>query len=430
MATSWSKSVQEHERACRAIPGGVNSPARAFGAVGGRPIFIAEGFGARIVDIDGNEYLDYVGSWGPLILGHAHPAVIEAIRHAIAKGTSFGAPTRLETELAEAIVAAVPGVELVRMTNSGTEAAMSAIRLARGYTSRDLVVKFAGCYHGHVDGLLVQAGSAATTLGVPSSPGVATGCARDTLSLPFNNSQAVEDAFMKRGGEIAAIIVEPIAANMGVVRPQPGFLETLRALSAKHGALLIFDEVITGFRLAFGGAQQIVGVQPDLTILGKIVGGGMPVGAYGGKREIMTRVSPSGPVFQAGTLSGNPAAMAAGLATLRQLQTNPPYERLERLGRRLATGLQRAAEDAGIPHWVAQVGSLVTLFFHPGPVNDYEAVTRSDTKQFARFFWKMVEQGVYLPCSQFEAWFISTAHTDQEIDATVQAARTALAQLH
>src|SRR5947209_12618659 len=350
MSMKRARSEEAFRRASQLIPGGVNSPARAFGAVGGQPLFIARGEGPWLFDIDGNRYLDYIVSLGPLILGHAHPRVVAAVEEAVRQGASFGAPTERESRLAELIIIAVPSIEMVRMVSSGTEASMSAIRLARGYTGRDAIVKFAGCYHGHVDSLLVQAGSSATTLGVPTSPGVPKGCTADTLSLPYNDVQALADAFARRGDQIAGVILEPVAGNMGLVTPAQEFVTELRRLTEKHGALLIYDEVMTGFRLAYGGAQQLLGQQPDLTVLGKIVGGGLPVGAYGGRADIMSKVMPAGPVFQAGTLSGNPLAMAAGIATLRELKDNPPYGRLEQLGQLLGDGLQQAARDAGVPH--------------------------------------------------------------------------------
>jgi glutamate-1-semialdehyde 2,1-aminomutase len=426
---STRRSQEAFERACRIIPGGVNSPARAFGAVGGNPIFIARGEGPYLWDLDGNQYLDYVGSWGPLILGHAHPKVVRAIEETGRRGSSFGAPTELETELAELIVDAVPSIEMVRFVSSGTEASMSALRLARGFTGRDRVVKFAGCYHGHVDGLLVQAGSSATTLGVPTSPGVPKGCTNDTLVLRYNDTQGLADVFQSQGDQIAAVILEPIVGNMGVVIPQAEFLSELRRLTEQHGALLIYDEVITGFRVAYGGAQQLFHQMPDLTILGKVVGGGMPVGAYGGRGDVMKHVMPAGPVFQAGTLSGNPVAMAAGLATLKELRDHPPYNRLEEMGKRLAEGLTQAATAAGAPHQVARVGSMWTFFFNSEPVIDYDAARKSDAAKFAKFFWAMMERGVYLPCSQFEAAFIGTTHTVQHIDQTVAAAREAFSQI-
>ncbi len=388
---------------------------------------MARGEGPYLYDIDGQRYLDYVGSWGPLILGHAHPRVVQAVADALARGTSFGAPTELEIELAELICAMVPSIDMVRMVNSGTEASMSAIRLARGYTGRDVIVKFAGCYHGHVDSLLVAAGSSATTLGVPNSPGVPRSCTADTLLLRFNDVAGLQAAFGQHGGRIAGVILEPVVGNMGLVEPKPEFLTELRRLTEHHGALLIYDEVMTGFRLAAGGAQELYRQRPDLTVLGKIVGGGLPVGAYGGRADIMKKVMPSGPVFQAGTLSGNPLAMAAGLATLQELRDQPPYAELERLGRLLAEGLSQAAAAAGLPQRLQRVGSMWTLFFTAEPVIDYDTAQKSDTARFARFFWAMLDRGVYLPCSQFEAAFLSTAHTEAHVAQTVAAARDALA---
>jgi glutamate-1-semialdehyde 2,1-aminomutase len=419
-------SHEAFARACRVIPGGVNSPARAFGAVGGEPPFIARAEGPYLYDIDGHEYIDYVGSWGPMILGHGHPDVHAAVASALERGSSFGAPTVREVEIAEAVVEAVPSTEKVRFVSSGTEASMSAVRLARGVTGRDKVVKMTGHYHGHVDALLVQAGSAATTLGTPNSPGVTPGATQDTILCPFNDAQAVADAFARHPGQIAAVLLEPVAGNMGLVPPRAGYLESLRALTKKEGALLIFDEVMTGFRLAFGGAQALYGVTPDLTVLGKIVGGGLPAAAYGASAAIMDHISPVGPIYQAGTLSGNPLAMAAGLSTLRILRDESPYEQLDALTSRLEKGLRRAAGDAGIPHVVQRVGSMITLFFNPEPVHNYEEAKRSDTKLFARFFWEMLARGVYLPCSQFEAAFVSTAHTEEHIDQTIAAAEDAL----
>lgn len=427
------RSREAFARALRVMPGGVNSPARAFRAVGGEPLVIAWGRGAYIGDLDGHQYVDYVGSWGPLILGHAHPRVVAAICEAAQRGTSFGAPTQPETELAELIVEAMPAVQMVRLVNSGTEAAMSAIRLARAYTGRDLIVKFAGCYHGHVDSLLVQAGSSATTLGVPNSPGVPENCTRDTICLQFNDTQALADTFARWGDRIAAVIVEPIAGNMGLVWPFPDFLRELRRLTEKHGALLVYDEVMTGFRLAYGGAVSFlqrhgyddIGL-PDLVVLGKIIGGGLPVGAYGGRAEIMRHVAPSGPVFQAGTLSGNPLAMASGIATLRELREHPPYDRLEQVAGRLADGLLQQARAAGVPCQVQRAGSMLTIFFAEQPVRDYPSALKSDTRQFAQFFWGLIDRGVYWPCSQFEAAFVSAAHTEADIAFTLDAAGTAL----
>lgn len=421
------KSEAAFARASRLMPGGVNSPARAFGAVGGMPVFFERGVGAYLYDLDDNEYIDYVGSWGPLILGHAPPAVVAAVERALARGTSFGAPTEAESELAERIVEAVPSIEKVRLVNSGTEATMSAIRLARGFTGRDVVVKFAGNYHGHVDSLLVAAGSSAATLGAPSSPGVTAGTAQDTLVVGYNDVAGLEEAFAAHGPRIAGLIFEPVVGNMGVVRPSGEFCEALTRLTRKHGALLICDEVMTGFRVAFGGAQQLLGLEPDITTLGKIVGGGLPVGAYGGRAEIMNAVLPAGKVFQAGTLSGNPLATAAGCAMLAELKDNPPYDRLEGLSARLEQGLNEAAEAAGVPHTIARVGSMMTLFFSAEPVVDWPTASRCDTAKFGRYFWGMLERGVYLPCSQFEALFVSAAHNEDDIDETVAAAAEALA---
>ncbi len=423
------RSREAFARAGRVIPGGVNSPARAFGAVGGQPLFIARGEGPYLYDLDGNRYLDYIGSWGPLILGHAHPRVIDAVTEAARRGLTYGAPTEAESVLAEMIVSAVPSVEMVRMVSSGTEASMSAIRLARGFTGRDAVVKFAGCYHGHVDSLLVQAGSSATTLGVPNSPGVPGGTTADTLVLRYNDTQALAGAFAARGDSIAGVILEPVAGNMGLVTPSAEFLAELRRLTEKHGALLVYDEVMTGFRVAYGGAQQLLRQMPDLTVLGKVVGGGMPVGAFGGRADVMKHVLPAGPVFQAGTLSGNPVAMAAGIATLQELRDRPPFSRLDELGARLEAGLRQAARDAGVPCCLNRVGSMWTLFFTTGPVTDYDSAKTTDTGRFAKFFWAMMDRGVYLPCSQFEAAFNSVLHTEKVVDETIKAAREALAEV-
>ncbi|MEX0677638.1 MAG: glutamate-1-semialdehyde 2,1-aminomutase [Pirellulales bacterium] len=420
------RSRSAFARAKRLIPGGVNSPARAFGGVGGEPIFFERGQGAYLFDVDGNRYIDYVGSWGPMILGHNHPQVTEAIQKAAARGSSFGAPTEAESELAELITRAVPSVEKVRLVNSGTEATMSALRLARGFTGRDVVVKFAGNYHGHVDSLLVAAGSSAATLGVPDSPGVTAGTTKDTLILQYNDPAGLEQAFAEHGSRIAAVIFEPVVGNMGCVVPTEPFLSSLRSLTRRHGALLICDEVMTGFRVAYGGAQSLFRIEPDLTTLGKIVGGGLPVGAYGGRAEIMDHVLPEGKVFQAGTLSGNPLATAAGIATLRILRDAPPYAELERTSALLAEGLARAAESAGIPHTLARVGSMLTLFFNPHVVTDWNVASRSDVLMFAKYFWGLIERNVYMPCSQFEALFVSAAHRDEDIAATVDAARDVL----
>ena len=414
-----TKSESLFRRAQELIPGGVNSPVRAFRSVGGNPLFLARGEGSHIVDVDGNRYIDYVGSWGPLLLGHRHPEILEALERALAIGTSFGAPTEAEVELAEAIRDAVPSIEMVRLVNSGTEATMSAIRLARAFTGRDLAVKFEGCYHGHVDSLLVKAGSGVATLGLPDTAGVPKSFSDTTIALPYNSAAAVEEAFRAHGGRIAAVIVEPVVGNMGCVPPAAGFLEALRELTSRHGALLIFDEVMTGFRVAFGGAQQRYGIRPDLTTLGKVIGGGLPVGAYGGRRDIMSQVAPAGPVYQAGTLSGNPLAVAAGLAMLRHLKRHPEiYDRLEARAAELC-----ATAPAGIT--VNRVGSMFTFFFTGGPVTDYESAKRSDTARFGRFFRAMLERGVYLPPSQFEAAFVSAAHTEDDIRQTIAATREA-----
>ena len=425
-----SKSKSAFDRAKGLIPGGVNSPARAFGGVGGTPIFVDHAAGPYLFDIDGNKYIDFIGSWGPMILGHAHPKVVEAIQTTAIKGSSFGAPTEMESQMAELIISMVPSIEMVRMVNSGTEATMSALRLARGYTGRDLIIKFAGCYHGHVDSLLVQAGSAATTLGVPSSPGVPKGCTADTLVLRYNDIEELKDTFSKLGDKIACVILEPVVGNMGLIPPSSGFLKELRGLTTQFGAVLILDEVMTGFRLSAGGAQQLLGIEPDLTALGKIVGGGLPVGAYGGKKEIMAKVMPSGPVYQAGTLSGNPLAMAAGIATLTELKKNPPYEKLEKYAQRLEIGLRDAASNAKIPHVINRVGSMWTLFFASTPVTNYDTAKLSDTKMFSKFFWAMMDRGVYLPCSQFEAAFNSVTHDEAIIDLTLKAAKDSFAEIN
>ncbi len=400
-------------RAQKLIPGGVNSPVRAFRSVGGSPPFIARGEGSHIFDVDGNEYIDYVGSWGPLLLGHRHPAILDALREALECGTSFGAPTEREVDMAEAICSAVPSIEMVRLVNSGTEATMSAIRVARGFTGRDLIVKFEGCYHGHVDSLLVKAGSGVATLGLPDSPGVPKGFSDTTLALPFNSTDALEQTFRQHGGQIAGVIIEPVVGNMGCVPPRPGFLEALRDITSRHGALLIMDEVMTGFRVAFGGAQQLYGIRPDLTTLGKVIGGGLPIGAYGGRADIMRRVAPSGPIYQAGTLSGNPLAVAAGLAMLRYLKLHPEiYAQLE---------ARSAAVCAAAPRGttVNRVGSMFTIFFTDQPVTDWESAKKSDTARFADFHRSMLECGIYLPPSQFEAAFVSAAHSEQDVRTTV-----------
>ncbi|MBI3328847.1 MAG: glutamate-1-semialdehyde 2,1-aminomutase [Nitrospinae bacterium] len=415
------------EEAQRYIPGGVNSPVRAFRAVGGIPRFIARAAGSKIYDVDGREYIDYLASWGPLILGHAHPQVVRAVQQAAENGTSYGAPTQAEVTLARMLCAVFPSMELVRLVSSGTEAAMSAIRLARGYTKRDVIVKFDGCYHGHSDGLLVQAGSGATTFGIPNSGGVPGSYTQLTLSLPFNQLDAVRVAFSQHGQRIAAVVLEPIPGNMGVVLPAPGFLQGLRELTQAYGALLIFDEVITGFRVQYGGAQHLYGITPDLTCLGKIVGGGLPVGAFGGKREVMEQIAPLGPVYQAGTLSGNPLAVAAGIETLRLLQEPGLYERLESKTQGLCEGVQAAAKHVGVPVYATRVGSMFCVFFTHQPVTDYASANTSDTAKFRRYFHALLDAGVYIAPSQFEAGFVSTAHTDSDIERTIEACSQAFA---
>jgi glutamate-1-semialdehyde 2,1-aminomutase len=417
-----TRSDELFDRAKAVIPGGVSSPVRAFKAVGGTPLFVARAEGARLWDEDGRSFVDYVGSWGPMILGHAHPAILEAVRSAAARGTSFGAPCALEVELAERVVRRVPSVERVRFVSSGTEATMSALRVARGFTGRRKILKFDGCYHGHTDSLLVAAGSGVATLGIPGSPGVPPGTVADTLVVPFNDIAAVEETVVAHGPDLAAVIVEPVCGNMGTVAPRPGYLEALREITRKSGTVLIFDEVMTGFRLAPGGAQQLFGIRPDMTCLGKIVGGGLPAAAYGGRADIMATVAPEGPVYQAGTLSGNPLAMAAGAALLDLLAKPGTYEALEARSARLEEGLCRAARDAGATVTVNRVGSMITVFFGAGPVTDYATAKRSDTRRFGRFFHAMLERGVYLPPAQFEAAFVSLAHGEAEIDATVTAA--------
>jgi glutamate-1-semialdehyde 2,1-aminomutase len=423
------RSAAAYERAKTVIPGGVNSPVRAFKGVGGSPVFVASAAGSRFTDLDGNAYLDYVMSWGPLILGHAHPGVIEAVGRAAARGTSYGAPTEAESELAELVIAMVPSVEKVRFCSSGTEATMSALRLARGFTGRDKLVKFAGCYHGHGDSFLISAGSGALTMGTPDSPGITAGTARDTISLPYNDLAAVRAAFEREGDAIAAVIVEPYVGNMGLVLPRPGFLAELRRLCTERGALLIFDEVMTGFRVAPGGVQERERITPDLTTLGKIIGGGLPVGAFGGRAEIMDKLSPVGPIYQAGTLSGNPLAMAAGTATLRALREPGVYERLDAAGARFIEGLDGVFARHGVPHQTGARGSMVGFFFTDEPVVDLASAKTADTAFYARFFHAMLDRGVYLAPSQFEAGFLSLAHTDADIDATVAAADDAILSL-
>jgi glutamate-1-semialdehyde 2,1-aminomutase len=422
---SIADSQGAFERARQLMPGGVSSPVRAFKAVGGTPLFIKEASGGAVTDIDGNAYIDYVGSYGPMIVGHANERVVAALSKAIGRGTSFGAPTENETRLAALIVSALPSVEMIRFVNSGTEAVMSAIRLARAATGRDLIVKCAGCYHGHSDGLLIEAGSGALTMGTPSSPGVPKSIASDTVSVPYNDLPAAQAAFEKYAGQLACFVVEPIAGNMGLVPPAPGYLQGLRSLCDQHGTLLMFDEVMTGFRVGWGGAQELYHVRPDITCLGKVIGGGLPVGAYGGSKRLMEMISPSGPVYQAGTLSGNPLAMSGGIATLEILKEPGTYETLEELSDRLATGLVQSAAKRGVPIAVNRVGSMVGLFFvkqSGQTVASYADALACDTGRFASFFISMLEQGIYLPPSQYESWFISLAHTDEAIDQTLEAA--------
>jgi glutamate-1-semialdehyde 2,1-aminomutase len=425
---STDKSCQLFEQAKQLIPGGVNSPVRAFKSVGGEPLFIARGEGAYLYDVDGNRYTDYVCSWGPLILGHAPKPVVEAVQQAATRGTSYGAPTPLEVELAQMICEAVPSIELVRLVNSGTEATMSAIRLARGYTKRNKIVKFDGCYHGHADALLVAAGSGVMTLGIPGSPGVPESVVQDTIQARFNDLDQFREIVEAQGKDIACVIVEPIAGNMGVVPPSNGFLEGLRELTAQHGIVLIFDEVITGFRVAYGGAQELYGITPDMTTLGKIIGGGFPVGAYGGRRDIMEHIAPAGPVYQAGTLSGNPVAMTAGIAVLKVLKNKAIYEELEKKAQRLADGLAEAAKKANVPVTSNRVGSMMTTFFTNQPVTDYDSAKTADTQQYAKFFRAMLQRGTYFAPSQFEAAFVSTAHSDEDIRQTLAAAEEAMRQ--
>ena len=424
-----SRSQQLFEQAQRVIPGGVNSPVRSFRAVAGTPPFLARGQGSRVWDVDGNEYIDYLGSWGPLALGHAHPVVVEAVQRAAADGTSFGAPVEQEVELAEIICAALPSVDSLRLVNSGTEACMTALRLARAYTGRPKIVKFAGNYHGHADGLLVAAGSGALTHGVPTSAGVPESYAAETLVATYNDVASVAELFAAWPNDIAAVIVEPVAGNMGVVPPASGFLNSLRSITETNGALLIFDEVITGFRVAYGGAQSLFGVTPDITTMGKIIGGGLPVGAYGGRRDVMEMVAPLGPMYQAGTLSGNPLAVTAGVATLKELQRPGTYERLEESANRLTDGIAAAFSQVEIPASINRVGSMFTGFFNPGPVATLSEVEKSDTTTYGRYFHALLERGVYIAPSQFEAGFVSVAHTDADIDRTIVAVGDALSQV-
>jgi len=426
---NFSKSQELYERALKIIPGGVNSPVRACKSVGADPLFIDRADGCLIYDADGNRFIDYIGSWGPMILGHRHPAVVEAISDVLGRGSSFGAPTDLEIELAELVIAAVPSVDVVRMVNSGTEATMSAIRLARGVTGRDIIIKFDGCYHGHADTLLVAAGSGVATLGIPGSPGVPNSVVQNTLSLPFNDGDTVKQVMEEKGDSVACVIIEPVAGNMGLVAPRAGFLETLREVTDKTGAMLIFDEVMTGFRVAYSGAQSIYGIEPDLTCFGKIIGGGLPVGAYGGKREIMSQIAPQGSVYQAGTLSGNPIAMAAGIATLQQLKADGFYESLEKKSQRLVAGLANAAKTTGIAARVDHVGSMLGMFFSDSAISNFEDAKTCDLELFSNFYNGMRQQGIYIAPSQFEVLFLSAAHTDEHIDATINAAQSVLKDL-
>jgi len=423
---TWKKSHRLFKKAQELIPGGVNSPVRAFKAVGGNPIFIQKAKGSKIYDVDGNPYIDYVLSWGPLILGHAHPKIVNALKKVIEKGTSYGAPTSLEIELAELILKAYPSMDMVRMVNSGTEATMSAIRVARGFTGRDKVIKFEGCYHGHADGLLVRAGSGATTFGVPDSPGVPKSYAKETITLPFNDLEALKKVINKEWRSIACVIIEPVVGNIGCVLPMPGFLETLRKLTTKHGIIFIFDEVMTGFRVSYGGAQAYYGIIPDMTCLGKVIGGGLPVGAYGGKKEIMSMVSPLGPVYQAGTLSGNPLAMTAGIETLRLLSKDGIYKKLENTASLLEKGLRDAAKMAGVKTRFYRAGTMFCNYFTDTHVIDYKTAKTSDTSKFARFFSNMLKRGINIAPSQFEAGFISLVHTEKDIEKTVKAAYDSL----
>ncbi|HEX8890181.1 MAG TPA: glutamate-1-semialdehyde 2,1-aminomutase [Pyrinomonadaceae bacterium] len=425
-----TRSAILFERAVELIPGGVNSPVRAFRGVGGTPRFIQSAKGATMTDVDGRTYIDYVGSWGPMILGHADEEVLNALREALARGTSYGAPTELELEVAEEIIDAVPSIEMVRMVNSGTEATMSAIRLARGVTGRNKLVKFEGCYHGHGDSLLVKAGSGVATLGLPDSPGVPASVAENTITVPYNDVTALEEAFDEHGADIAAVIIEPVVGNMGCVPPQEGYLQSVREVTKKNDALLIFDEVMTGFRLARGGAQELYNISPDITTLGKIIGGGLPVGAYGASREIMNNIAPAGSIYQAGTLSGNPLAMTAGLATLKRLRDASVYQQLERAGERLSKGMREAARDAGIETVTNRVGSMWTSFFTNKPVTNWTSATKASRELYGKFFHAMLDEGVYLAPSQFEAAFIGLAHTDEILDKTIEAARRVFQSLN
>jgi glutamate-1-semialdehyde 2,1-aminomutase len=429
MHQGFARSQVAFAAAKKVIPGGVNSPVRAFRAVGGEPVFIERGAGSKMYDLDGNEYIDYCLSWGPLILGHAHPEIVQAIAEYAARGTSFGAPTELETQMAELVIDIVPSVEVVRMVNSGTEATMSALRLARGYTKRNKILKFEGNYHGHADSLLIKAGSGVATLGLPDSPGVPETTAANTLTVPFNDLDSLRLAFEKFGEDIAAVIIEPIPGNMGLVKPKPGYLEQVRAITRQYGALLIFDEVMTGFRAAYGGAQSLYNIDPDLTTLGKVIGGGLPVGAYGGKREIMEMVAPAGPIYQAGTLSGNPLAMIAGYLTLKKLGEPGTYERLEAMGKRLVEGFLQTGKELGIPVTGDYVGGMMGMFFSEQPVVDYATAKQCDLERYGKYFSRMLQRGVYLAPSQLEAGFLSLAHTDEDIDRTLEAMRQSMKEL-
>jgi len=430
MSIHLEKSAAAFAEAKQYIPGGVNSPVRSFRGVGGTPPFIASGLGSHLTDIDGNSYIDYVGSWGPMILGHAHPAVVHALQEAATRGTSYGAPTLWETELARMITRIVPSIEMIRMVNSGTEATMSVLRLARAYTGRNKVIKFAGCYHGHHDSLLVKAGSGALTFGTPDSPGVPGSVAAGTITVPYNDAELLAEVFVRQGEDIAAVIIEPVPGNMGLVLPKPGYLEQVRKITADYGALLIFDEVMSGFRAAFGGAQAVYGICPDLTCLGKVIGGGLPVGAYGGRREIMEQVSPAGPVYQAGTLSGNPLAMAAGITTLNILAAEPGlYQRMAALTQRMCDGIRAEAEKYGFHFQFHNIGTMFCTFFSDQEVVDYETAKKSNIDVFNRYFHFMLEQGIYLAPSQFETGFMSIAHTVEDIEATIAASSVAFQKL-
>lgn len=429
MTLQDQRSKEAFLRSQKVLPGGVNSPVRAFKSVGRDPVFIEKGEGSRLWDIDGNSYIDYILSWGPLINGHAHPEVVEAIKKTAEKGTSYGAPTEMESELAEELIKAFPSMEMVRMVSSGTEATMSALRLARGVTGRSKIVKFEGCYHGHGDSLLIKAGSGALTFGVPTSPGVPKTIASETIVAQFNDLEGITQIFEEVGEEIAGVIVEPVTGNMGVVLPEPGFLEGLREITKKYGSLLIFDEVMTGFRVSYGGAQEYYKIDPDLTCLGKIIGGGLPVGAYGGKRQYMEQIAPQGPIYQAGTLSGNPLAMAAGLTSIRLLQKEGVYDELTRKTQKLAQGLRDIAQELGLPIWVNSLGAMFSAFFTEEPVRDFKSASTSDVQLFGAFFRGMLERGVYLAPSQFEAVFLSTVHTEEDIQYTLEQSRAVLKSL-